>query len=231
MTKILCFLVVTYLLAAGVATGEKMTDSIALSKRVFMLFDTSGPIGTGFRICKPDLVLTAAHVIDRRAEVRVVSTYFSPAKIFAPTRIEKHAEADVAALFLNEEEVAQAELGCFDLGVPSYDYPGYSDYPLGEDVLAYGFPKIVEKPIPSRMMKGHIQSKRKYEGYDAYELAFPAFGGLSGSPVFRDWSRNSVIAMVTTSTTYAYPEERMKPRADWSIGVALHPLADWLKSL
>ena len=233
MTKTLGILVLATLLVASVATGEKMAGSISLAKRVFMLFDVNGPLGTGFRICRPNLVLTAAHVINEHspAEVRVVSTYFSPAKIFTPTRIERHPKADVAALFLDEEEAAQAALECFDLGVPSSDYPGFSDYPLAEDVLAYGFPVIAdEKPIPPRMMKGHIQSKRQYEGYAAYELAFPAFPGLSGSPVFRDHNRNVVVAIVTTSTTYAHRETRMRPRADWALGAALPPLAEWLGS-
>ena len=161
----LCILLVTGLLVASMAVGPQLTEAtmpgkINLNKRVFMLGDTSGLMGTGFRICEPNLVLTAAHVIDGRspAEVSVVAIYSSPAKIFSPTRIERHPEADVAALFLNEEEVAQAELGCFNLGVPSNDYPGFSDYPLGKDILAYGFPAI-EKPIRPRTMKGHKQQQ------------------------------------------------------------------------
>ena len=111
MTKTLGILVLATLLVASVATGEKMTGSISLAKRVFMLFDVNGPLGTGFRICRPNLVLTAAHVINEHspAEVRVVSTYFSPAKIFTPTRIERHPKADVAALFLDEKEAQRRQ--------------------------------------------------------------------------------------------------------------------------
>ena len=89
---------------------------------------------------------------------------------------------------------------------------------------------MTEKPILPRMMKGHIQSKRQHKGYAAYELAFPAFPGFSGSPVFRDHNRNVVVAIVTSSTTYAHPGERMLPRADWALGAALPPLAEWLGS-
>ena len=218
-----------------------MPNIINLTQRVFGIADEKQqPLGTGFRICRPSLVLTATHVIENRrpAEVRVVATNSSPVQFLSPTRIERHPQADVAALFLDEQE--QAGLECFALGVPSNDYPGFSDYPLGEDILAYGFP-LLESPISARMMKGHIQQyKRNYKGYDAYELAFPAFGGLSGSPVFLDKERNVVIGVVTTSTTYysekrpQTPEQEEKPhtiRADWAIGAALHPLAGWLESL
>lgn len=244
MTKALGILVV-FILVLGpvVAYSDPMPNAIHLNKRAFMVFGTEGPLGTAFRICQPNVVLTAAHVVGERraAEVAVVSTFFAPLKIFTPVRIERHPQADIAALFLNGEAVAQAGLECFELGVPENDYPGFSDYPLGTDVLAYGFPKMTRKPIPPRMMKGHIQSKYQHDGTDAYELAFPAFGGLSGSPVILDHNRRVVIALVTNHfsyTTYTPSKEspapaesmKMERRADWALGAVLHPFAEWLAS-
>lgn len=216
------------------------TEDITLSKRVFLLFDMNElrPLGTAFRICSPSLILTAAHVIDGYSsaeEVGVISTHSSPVRLFSLTRIEKHPAADVAALFIDEEKATQAELECFNLGIPSNDYTGYSDYPLAETILAYGFPILPaipgEEPPGPRMMKGHIQSKRQYGGYTAYELAFPAFNGMSGSPVFRDAVRNTVVGIVTASVSYFSSQDRTRPRSDWALGAALPPLTEWIRSL
>ena len=149
-----------------------------------------------------------------------------------PTRIAKHPEADVAALFLNEAETAALE--CFNLGMPPSHQHGY--YLMGEEIVSYGFALIKDQPFRGRLMKGHIQShfwaeSKEYGGYkhDAYELSFPSFGGMSGSPVMRHQERRSVIAIVTANLPYQ--DVRRETRADWAISVALPPLAAWLDSL
>ena len=209
-------------------------NAFLLDKRAFPVLNAGGLIGTSFRICQPNLVLTAAHVVHgyTPADVSILIS-LSPAIPMTPVRIEKHPQADVAALFFDEAEMERAGLECFRLGVPSKDYPGASDYSMGEDTRSYGFPQL-EIPTRPRTMKGHIQSHfladgKGYEPYRywAYELAFPSFPGLSGAPVCREESLNDVIAIVTASTRHA----RSNAQAYWAIGVALPALAEWLESL
>ena len=216
--------------------------NLVLSKRTFMLFSTSindvSPIGTAFGIAKPGLVLTADHVVGNHPPQSLVlaCTYYSPLYMASVQRIERHPDADVAALFVGEKDAERLEH--FEIGVPSDMYSGYADYPLAEEVLAYGFPMMGnEKPIPPRMMKGHIQARYAYTSppryrYHAYELAFPAFPGLSGSPVFCDLTnRNAAVAVVTSSIAYSSQIGEDTTKADWAIGASLPPLVDWLQSL
>ena len=214
-------------------------NNISLSKRTFMLFsvDPTVPIGTCFGIRKQSLVLTAEHVVSDRSHssLIVVCTGHSSLTHCPVRRVERHPDADVAALIIDKNEALEH----FDIGIPSDVYKGYQDYPLAEDVLAYGFPMLgTEKPIRSRMMKGHIQAHYVYTDaeeryrYRAYELAFPAFPGMSGSPVFQDFhNRNAAIAIVTDSISYSSETGNEVTRSDWAIGAALHPLSDWLESL
>ena len=235
---ILRILVVAGLLAASVSVEaqpreENPENLIPLNKRVFPLVNVKGQtLGTAFRICKPNVVLTAAHVVHNRSLTAVfILDLSSQATSFAPTRIEKHPEADVAALFLNETDTAN--LGCFNLGVPPSEQKGL--YLLAEEILSYGYP-VAQRPLRQRLMKGHIQSHFQAEGneyadyrYAAYELSFPSFGGMSGSPVFLHHERNSVISIVTANLRYK--DKYRGTRADWAISVALPPLAEWLNGL
>ena len=219
-----------------------MADLI-LPKRTFMLFsDPHGPalppIGTAFGYAKPGLLLTADHVVENHPpqDLFIICTYYSPLYMASVQRIERHPEADVAALFIGEE--AAERLEHFEIGRPSDLYPGYTEYPLAQDVLAYGFPMLGnETPIPPRMMKGHIQAQYEYTSsphyrYHAYELAFPAFPKLSGSPVFCDSAnRGSAIAVVTSSIGYSSQVGEDVTRADWAVGASLLPLIDWIQSL
>ena len=235
----LLFLVVACLLAASVSSvgAQPREQTFNLGNRVFLVGHGPNLLGTGFRICKPDVVLTAAHVIEgvNRAELRVIvlNTGLQRQKILTPIQIEKHEKADVAALFLKETDTAG--LQCFNLGVPSSDYPGLEGYLLAEEIWSYGFP-LVQEPFRRRMMKGHIQSRFWAEGrgygdyqYAAYELSFPSFGGMSGSPVFRHAEMSSVIAVLTANLPYE--DKTRGTRADWAISVALPPLAEWLAGL
>jgi len=71
---------------------------------------------------------------------------------------------------------------------------------LSDDMLAYGFPLAGNgKPINSRMLKGHMQAIYG----NAYELSFPAFPGLSGPPVFRDWGKRSFAIGIVAGRTHA----------------------------
>ncbi len=198
------------------------------------------PIGTAFGIAGPGTVLTADHVV-RDLDVRsllVVCTGYTDLVSCFVERVERHPEADIAALSLGRI-VNPNPLEHFELGLPSDVYAEYEDLPLAEDILAYGFPMVGgEKPIHPRMMKGHIQAKYDHASadgryrYRAYELSFAAFPGLSGAPVFRDLNRReAAIGIVTDRISYATEQNDHETKAYLSLAAALYPVADWIRSL
>ena len=187
------------------------------------------PIGTAFAIHRPGVVMTAAHVLAGHPEVLLVSTAFDPLKYIRIAKVVLHETADVAILLTEPS----ADLEWFQIGSP---VDGYDDFPLGEEVEAYGFPMVgIERPIPPRLMQGHIQCKltRKTDhyAYSAYELSFPAFHNLSGAPLFRSWQRSQVIGVVTDSTTYSSEAGRSHTHASWTLASALLPLKDWISAV
>ncbi len=198
------------------------------------------PIGTAFGAARPGVVLTADHVV-RDLDVRsllVVCTAYSGLVSCLVERVERHPEADIAALSIRQL-LNPKPLEHFELGLPSEVYAQYDDFPLAEDILAYGFPMVGnEKPIHPRMMKGHIQAKYDHASadgryrYRAYELSFAAFPGLSGAPVFRDLDRrDQAIGIVTDRISYATEQGAHETKAYLSLAAALHPVADWIESL
>ncbi len=223
--------------------------SIAGAKRTFMLFsarvgaslpDNVMPIGTAFGVARPGLLLTADHVV-RGIDVRslvVVCTYYKTLVLCYIDRVESHPEADVAALVIGRMSDPRT-LDHFGIGFPSDVYPQYSEFPLAEDVLAYGLPMVGnEKPIRPRMMKGHIQAIYEHTSmdaayrYGAYELSFPAFPGLSGAPVFRDLDkRDLAIGIVTDRISYFTEQGQHETKAYLALAAALHPIADWIESI
>ena len=122
-------------------------NSISMTKRVFMLFSVpqqaGGPIGTGFCVDRPDIILTADHVVGDTdpSDLLAVCTFYSPLAHIYIKSVERHPEADVAALVV-EGVRGDQELENFVLGSPSSAYRSFDEYPLGEDVLAYGFPMM-----------------------------------------------------------------------------------------
>ena len=206
------------------------------ARRVFMVFGATPtnvhPIGTAFGVAKTGLLLTASHVVEGKPKsgLRVCCTGYSERLVQRVDRIIPHPEADIAALMLEPDERFEH----FEVGTPP---EGYDDFPLGEDVLSYGYPPL-EKPVQPRLMKGHIQCHFRHhqDGYDysALELAFPSFPGQSGSPIFLDMNRNAVIGVVTCSTAYESREEGdTMPSAfgSWAVGATLTPLAGWVDSI
>lgn len=209
-----------------------------------MIFEEGGngpPIGTGFGLKRSGLVLTADHVVRGRSNVLVVNTYGSALQMVPSSRIIPHHTADVAAIILPTDIWHSAEY--FELGTPP---PEYFDFPLGEEVLTYGYPQMgVEKPIPPRLMKGCIQRQTEYKRqfgnrnqpycYPCHELSFPAFHGQSGSPVvldnFTPDARNKVIGVVTDYISFTSENKEDLLGASWSIAASLIPLADWIEKL
>ena len=215
-----------------------MQGQISLGKRVFMVFGETAdrpPIGTGFSVNRSELVLTANHVVECHSRVLVVNTSGQELQIVPASRIVSHPCVDIAAIFLPAGVWYDAEY--FELGIPPSGYP---DFPLGEEVASYGYPQMgAEKPIPPRLMKGHIQRKFKYKDndyiYSSYELGFPAFYGQSGSPIFLDnltpRARDKVVGVVTKSISFRSETQRDVSEASWAIGASLTPLSDWIEAL
>ena len=208
---------------------------INMKKRVFMLASQesmeTGPIGTGFGIAKPGVVLTANHVVKNipHDQLFVVSTFYSSPLICEVNEVIHHLKADVSALIIKPKK----PLEYFKIGKPPH---GFDDFPLAEDVLSYGFPIMFEKKIPPRMMKGHIQRKYLYKDteycYSAYELGFPAFPNQSGSPVLPDsHNRDTVLGIVTKSISFSSEQGNKRTDASWAIGASLISILDWIESL
>ena len=201
---------------------------IVMNKRVFMVFSKrSGmPIGTAFGVNRADTVLTAAHIVADEPQIVLVSTAFESLKYIQVREVRLHEQADLAILITE----SSSDLERFEIGLPP---DGYTDFPLGEEVEAYGFPMLgIEKPIPPRLMQGHIQCKlnRRTDRYtySAYELSFPAFHNLSGSPVFRSYARHQVVGVITESATYSSAHDGFLTHASWSVAAAMTPLKDWV---
>ena len=207
--------------------------SILGAKRIFMLFSIDSPIGTGFGVAKPGIILTANHVIKDipRNQLSVVCTFYSPLLICKVDKVIHHPKADVSALMIQSKK----PLEYFKIGKP---LTGYDDFPLATDVLSYGFPSMPhEKPIQPRMMKGHIQRQYLYKDteyvYWAYELGFPAFHGQSGAPIFPDlYNRDTVLGVVTQSISFSSMKgTNTIADASWAIGASLIFILDWIESL
>ena len=204
-----------------------------------MVFTPQGvPGGTGFAVLRPNVVITAAHVVEACLPdlPRVVDTSQDQLRFLDVETVVCHPSADVAALI-----VKNANEGCFR--VAEFN----KDYYLGDEIVSYGFPLVgTEKPIPARIMKGHIQMvfDRRPRGdsayeYKAYELAFPAFPGQSGAPVILDnlrvpEPRQYAAGVVTESVSYSsVPGDSAEATAmgHWAVGASLDAIGDWLRQL
>ena len=204
-----------------------------------MIFTPQGvPGGTGFAVLRPNVVITAAHVVEACLPdlPRVLDTSKTKPRFLDVETVVCHPSADVAALI-----VKNASAGCFR--VAEFN----KDYYLGDEILSYGFPLVgTEKPIPPRLMKGHIQMvfDRRPRGdsayeYKAYELAFPAFPGQSGAPVILDHlrvpePRKYAAGVVTESVSYSSIQGDSAEATAigyWAIGASLDAIGDWLRQL
>ena len=184
------------------------------------------PIGTAFGVTCAGTVVTAAHVVADEPQIYLACTAYESLKFIPVREVRFHDKADVALLITE----SFPGLEWFELGLPS---DGTTAYPLGEEVESYGFPMIgIEQPIPPRLMQGHIQCKLNRRTdcytYSAYELSFPAFHNLSGSPVFRSYARHEVVGVITDSTTYSSESHGSATHASWSLAAAMPPLNDWV---
>lgn len=119
-----------------------MTGKIGLGRRVFMIFERprgiegTPPIGTGFQVHRAGCVLTAKHVVTGQETVFVVVTAGKTLEVIESERIITHPEADVAAITI--PRMTREATECYQLWTPP---TGYKEFPIGEEVAAYGYPK------------------------------------------------------------------------------------------
>ena len=193
------------------------------------------PLGTGFRLIRPDLIVTARHVADQCQPCFVASWGRDGKSIELVHRVETPPDpkADIAALLIESSRAWEH----FRLTAP----PAFE---LGQRVGSFGYP-VVEDGLTPRMLLGHIQRVYEYEDehgryrYAARELSFPSFGGQSGSPVFSNEigprARENAIAVITNSTVVQALEvkgvDNSPASASWAVGLSLYPFAEWLSSL
>ena len=217
-------------------------ETINLGECVVSIHGYLGPgqytrqnLGTGFRLARSNLVVTAKHVVGQFVKCAVVSNRpsdsMSTVTPSEETLFPPDAGADLAVLVLEETGDWQR----FALQPPS------DSSVLGMRVASYGFPAHKTNERTPRIMFGHIQriyihaDDKHQDRYSAYELGFPSFKGQSGSPVFSDEltpkARQNVLAVVTNSIVYRQSAEPTTASASWAVGLALAPFADWLNSI
>src|SRR5437764_10098258 len=136
--------------------------------------------GTCFAFRRSTHLLTPRHCVSgAQHPLAVFMTH--PGTWRAVQKVETHPTADVAILVVEERD-----------GESFRSF--VSNYTVGEDFIAYGFPENVIGDDPwlptPRIFKGHFQrffSYRTFDGYEypAAELNIPAPAGLSGGPLFR----------------------------------------------
>lgn len=196
-------------------------------------------LGTCFAFRSARHFVTAAHCVGDLEPDRLVVLV---PHVLGPTRVvsvEKHPTADAAILTLDSEPE----------GVEPF-WSSASNYGLGEDFLAFGFPESIFGPDArqptARLFKGSYQRFFDHEShlgfrYFAGELSLGCPAGLSGGPVFRPGAHVIVTGMATEnmeSTTVLESVEEvergdektaMRYRKVITYGVALmlDRLSDW----
>ncbi len=191
-------------------------------------------IGTGFRILRSNLVVTAKHVVSNHDKYLFASAgdggndYSVSKEVHFPS----DENADLAALIIEDNKPKAPYFNLAKLEE--------SDPLLGEKVGTYGYPILDPNQYTPRLMFDYIQrvfnypDRGKEKLYMAYELGFPSFPGQSGSPVFLNrllapHDRRNVLGVVTNSITVT--GRRSEHAATWSIGLSLLPFREWLLSL
>ena len=195
-------------------------------KRVLGIGSEGGkPIGTGFNLMKPGLVVTARHVVDGHKKVTVVDTSGPGGPIGQhSSKIMRHDAADIAVILV----APQKDHEFYEIG---------AELRLGDEVASMGYP-IFATGTSLRFMKGHIQRTftctSDADCYRAFELGFPAFRGQSGSPVFFDGyttethDRNKIVGLVTRYVVYDVEEGDEKTSVRWAVGAWLRPFEQWI---
>jgi hypothetical protein len=153
-------------------------------------------LGTCFAYRNRAYFLTAAHVVADRQLARLAVLSPREGVFSTPRAVHLHPEADIAILVLHPpgREIIEPFWG------------SVSNYALGEEYFAYGFPEDYRGPRQgqptARLFRGYFQrfmphvSHMRYK-YIAGELSTPCPGGLSGGPLFRPGAQVMLTGLVT----------------------------------
>ena len=206
--------------------------------------------GTAFGVERPGLVVTAAHVVQDATPDRLHleiarATTASDVRFRNPRSVTVHPSADLALLKFDEDDA----IPYLKLAKPP-ECTG--EFHLGTEIVSYGYPRRVESPsrvkLESRLLTGHIQRAFRHQRagrrYHAYELSFPSVDGQSGSPVLLANDVTSAVAMATDSFESSILVDEVeehdaqgqlerhiiKKVVAYGVGLALWPLADWIRS-
>lgn len=194
------------------------------------------------------VAITADHCIPR--EEMTIRVYLPQlGRVDVVKEVHRHEHADVAVLILSDELPATT-------GYPENAFwDGVSNWALGEQVMAYGFPS--EGPNPgggaNPIARLFIANYQRFFGYKspqgyrylAGEISVSAPGGLSGGPVFRPGAQQMLTGLVTANhESYAITDSleevreggyhfRLEARKVISYGVVLmlSGVSDWLKEV
>lgn len=227
------------------------TDPLA-AVGVMVLHDAEGreiPGGTCFRFRQDHIALTAAHCVPQNIDdCRLFFMRTHPNELFEVQRVERHPDADLAALFMAESQDDD------DQGYPTHAFwHEVNNLNLGEPFIAYGYPiegpltdSATPAPVP-RVFTGHYQRFFRFNSpagyaYPAGEMSIPAPVGMSGGPVFRPGAPTMVTGMVTANLeSYSIIDSiedinddgkrlRVESRRVIEYGVALRlgGVSDWL---
>lgn len=139
----------------------------------------------------------------RRCGYQVSQPHRGPIRIVTG-EVARHPDADLAILYVDafgdENKDERPQWAFWDC---------VSNWTLGEEFIAYGFPSegpapdATNSPVP-RMFVGNYQRFLRYKSpagftYVAGEMSIPAPGGLSGGPLFRPGAPTMLTGIATTN--------------------------------
>jgi hypothetical protein len=200
-------------------------------------------LGSCFALRWNNRYVTAAHCIANVPSQELAVRNPAGGLLSSVTKVERHETADIAVI-----SPSGLQVGGFETE-PFWDV--VSNWSLGEDFMAYGYPADVLGPQgdrpTERLFRGHFQRFMRYEShlgfaYLAAEMSIPAPAGLSGGPLFRPGAHSMLVAMATEnlqSTTFLEevqieerPGYRVEKRYErviaYGVALVLSDVSDWL---
>ncbi|MHB1716484.1 MAG: trypsin-like peptidase domain-containing protein [Acidimicrobiales bacterium] len=210
--------------------------------------DVTEIVGTCFLFRHEAIALTADHCVPR-GDMTIRVHLPRLGRVDVVDEVRRHEYADVAMLILGDGSPTTT-------GYPENAFwDRVSNWALGEQVMAYGFPSEGPNPgggvspIP-RLFVAHYQRFFDYESPQGYrylagEIGIPAPGGLSGGPVFRQGAPQMLTGLVTANhESYAITDSleevreggdlfRLEARKVISYGVVLmlSGVSGWLQEV